>query len=142
MVKHTPTNRRQIADELFVFVWPFCEISAKRVNNLWLVYIFVQTLSHCWDSGFVRHIQLKVFWWLYSFQFVSYLQFQLSWRTTYHFLLWYALFSKLSQILALSLLHVTCPGLVSSYTPKFSIIGNLMCNGEKITNESLWSLWF
>ena len=28
MVKHTQTIRRQFADELFVCVWPFCEIGA------------------------------------------------------------------------------------------------------------------
>ena len=33
MAKHTQTIRRQIADELFGCVWPFCEISAKRVIN-------------------------------------------------------------------------------------------------------------
>ena len=32
MVKYTQTIRRQIADELFECVWPFCEIGAKRVN--------------------------------------------------------------------------------------------------------------
>ena len=30
MVKHTQTICRQIADELFECVWPFCEISANR----------------------------------------------------------------------------------------------------------------
>ena len=28
MVKHTQTIRRQIADESFEYVWPFCEIGA------------------------------------------------------------------------------------------------------------------
>ena len=28
MVKHTQTIRRQIADEFFECVWPFCEIGA------------------------------------------------------------------------------------------------------------------
>ena len=32
MVKHTQTIRRQIANELFECVWPFCEIGAERVN--------------------------------------------------------------------------------------------------------------
>ena len=32
MVKHTQTNRRQIADDLFECLWPFCGIGAKRVN--------------------------------------------------------------------------------------------------------------
>ena len=31
--KHTQTIRREIADELFVCVWPFCEIGAKRDIN-------------------------------------------------------------------------------------------------------------
>ena len=34
MVKHTQTIRRQIDDELFECVWPFCEIGSKRVNPL------------------------------------------------------------------------------------------------------------
>ena len=33
MVKHTQTIRRQFADELFEYVWPFCEIGAKRVKR-------------------------------------------------------------------------------------------------------------
>ena len=33
MVKHTQTIRRQIADELFQCVWPFCEIDASRVKQ-------------------------------------------------------------------------------------------------------------
>ena len=33
MVKHTQTIRRQIADELFKCVWPFCEIGARRVKD-------------------------------------------------------------------------------------------------------------
>ena len=32
MVKNTQTIRRQIADELFEYVWQFCEIGAKRVK--------------------------------------------------------------------------------------------------------------
>ena len=28
MVKHTQTIRKQIADELFEYVWPFCGIGA------------------------------------------------------------------------------------------------------------------
>ena len=35
MVKHTQKIRRQIANELFECVWPFCEIGAKRVQNLY-----------------------------------------------------------------------------------------------------------
>ena len=33
MVKHTQTIRRQIPDELFECVWPFCEIGAEGVNT-------------------------------------------------------------------------------------------------------------
>ena len=40
MVKHTQTIRRQIADELFECVWPFCETGTKRVK----VYIFSSRL--------------------------------------------------------------------------------------------------
>ena len=32
MVKHTQTILRQIADELFEYAWPFCEIGDKRVS--------------------------------------------------------------------------------------------------------------
>ena len=32
VVKHTQTIRRQIADELFEYVWPFLGVGAKRVN--------------------------------------------------------------------------------------------------------------
>ena len=34
MVKHSQTIRRQITDELFECVWPFCETGAKRVKTL------------------------------------------------------------------------------------------------------------
>ena len=34
MVQHTPTIRWQIADELFEYVWPFCQISAYNVKKL------------------------------------------------------------------------------------------------------------
>ena len=33
MVKHTQTIRRQIGNELFECVSPFCEIGAQRVNK-------------------------------------------------------------------------------------------------------------
>ena len=33
MVKHTQTISRQIANELFECVWPFCGIGACRVNG-------------------------------------------------------------------------------------------------------------
>ena len=32
MVKNTQTFRRQIADELFRSVWPFCGIDVEKVN--------------------------------------------------------------------------------------------------------------
>ena len=32
MLKHTQKIRRQIADELFEYVWPFCEIGVKWVK--------------------------------------------------------------------------------------------------------------
>ena len=34
MAKHTQTIRRQIGDELFECIWPFCGIGAYRVNLL------------------------------------------------------------------------------------------------------------
>ena len=37
MVKHTQTIRRQISDELFESVWPFCEIDAKRVKYVYVL---------------------------------------------------------------------------------------------------------
>ena len=33
MVKHTQTISRQIADEFFEWVWPFCRIGAERINS-------------------------------------------------------------------------------------------------------------
>ena len=33
MIKNTQTIRREIADELFEYVWPFCEIGAERVKS-------------------------------------------------------------------------------------------------------------
>ena len=32
MVKHTQTIRRKFADELFEFVWPFCELTFKALG--------------------------------------------------------------------------------------------------------------
>ena len=32
MVRHTQTIRRQIAKELFDYVWPFCVVDAWSVN--------------------------------------------------------------------------------------------------------------
>ena len=49
MLKHTQTIPRQIADELFEFVWPFFEIGAKRVNesmpveSLQIQWLFVES---------------------------------------------------------------------------------------------------
>ena len=40
MVKHTQTIRRQIADEFFECVWPFCEIDALKVKALWKSWCF------------------------------------------------------------------------------------------------------
>ena len=34
MVKLTQTIRRQFADELFEYVWQFCDIDTKRVKRL------------------------------------------------------------------------------------------------------------
>ena len=34
MVKHTQTIRRQIADELFECVWPFCGVALKGLSEL------------------------------------------------------------------------------------------------------------
>ena len=41
MVKHTQTIRRQIGEELFECVWPFCEIGAKRVKFLFSHFFVV-----------------------------------------------------------------------------------------------------
>ena len=43
MVKHTQTIRRQIADELFERVWPFCGIGAQRLLNVQ----FPQIVDYC-----------------------------------------------------------------------------------------------
>ena len=39
MVKHIQTIRRQIANELFECVWPFCAIGAQRVNSNQIDYL-------------------------------------------------------------------------------------------------------
>ena len=44
MAKYTQTIRRQIADELFECVWPFCEIGAQRVKRL---NILLALRQHC-----------------------------------------------------------------------------------------------
>ena len=50
MVKHTQTVPRQIADEWFECVWPFCEIGAKRVNYWFDVFKGPCNLSVLSDS--------------------------------------------------------------------------------------------
>ena len=40
MVKHTPTIRRQIADELFECVWSFNKVGAWRVKIFSFSFIF------------------------------------------------------------------------------------------------------
>ena len=45
MVKHTQTIRRQIADESFECVWPFCEIGAKRDKDI-TDSVFKPLISH------------------------------------------------------------------------------------------------
>ena len=44
MAKYIQTIRRQIADELFECVWPFCEIGAQKVKYL---TSFETTLRMC-----------------------------------------------------------------------------------------------
>ena len=76
MVKHTQTICQQIAKELFEYVWPFCDIGAKRVKEKyricwWVIdcinnntkndlHIFVFVFS---SSGFSNlNIILRYFW--------------------------------------------------------------------------------
>ena len=33
MIKHIQTIRREIADELFECVWPFCELALKELSQ-------------------------------------------------------------------------------------------------------------
>ena len=42
MVKHTQAIRRQFADELFEFVWPFCKVAAERVDLLRLILLITK----------------------------------------------------------------------------------------------------
>ena len=42
MVKHSQTIRRQLADELFKCVWPFCGIGTQRVSTLVYCSVFDQ----------------------------------------------------------------------------------------------------
>ena len=44
MVKHTQTIRRQFVEELFEFVWPFCEIGTWRVN-VFVLLLNLETVS-------------------------------------------------------------------------------------------------
>ena len=46
MVKHTQTIRRQIADELFECVWPFCEIGGKTVKVMYFWFLFENTFEN------------------------------------------------------------------------------------------------
>ena len=48
MVKHTQTIRRQIADELFECVWPFCEIGGKRVKYHKVLPVLSVILNKWW----------------------------------------------------------------------------------------------
>ena len=41
MVKHTQTIGRQIADELFECVWPFCGLALKGLTNFWPMFTFL-----------------------------------------------------------------------------------------------------
>ena len=55
MVKHTQAIRRHIVDELFEFVWPFCEIGAWRVKSWCFINSLLQkfcckNLSHLVDA--------------------------------------------------------------------------------------------
>ena len=45
MVKQTQTIRRQFANELFEYVWPFCEVGASKVN-LHLAYLKITKFLH------------------------------------------------------------------------------------------------
>ena len=45
MVKQIQTIRRQIADKLFQFVWPFCELGAERVNKFLKVLCATELLK-------------------------------------------------------------------------------------------------
>ena len=38
MVKHNQTIGRQITDELFECVWPFCKLALKRLKTHWNIY--------------------------------------------------------------------------------------------------------
>ena len=38
MVKHSQTIGRQITDELFECVWPFCKLALKRLKTHWNIY--------------------------------------------------------------------------------------------------------
>ena len=71
MVKHTQTIRRQIADELFESVSPFCEIPAKRVKAInfhktprkkFLQIIFAHPLSlySCTKKCYAWVVKLKM----------------------------------------------------------------------------------
>ena len=60
MIKHTQTIRRQIADELFECVWPFCEIGSKRVNVSWFGIHDKFLNFHDWTLFYHEHKEIKI----------------------------------------------------------------------------------
>ena len=61
MVKHTQTNRRQIADDLFECVWPFFGIGAERVTRNDLYDSICMTLIRfLYDSTNLNVVNWKI----------------------------------------------------------------------------------
>ena len=60
MVKHTQTNRRQTADDLFECVRPFCEIGAERLKSLVRNLKRVSEMHNAYDIAIQEQVQNKI----------------------------------------------------------------------------------
>ena len=62
MVKHTQTIRRQIAEELFECVWPFCGVGAERdkVSSPFIIMLLTSSeKKSCTIEGNTLHEYVK-----------------------------------------------------------------------------------
>ena len=57
MVKHTQTIRRQIADAFFEYVWPFCEIDAKKIKIIASKYSLFKRRQWCHSGIFIVNFE-------------------------------------------------------------------------------------
>ena len=62
MVKHTQTIRRQIAEELFEYIGPFCGIGAERVKEETSVHVLYRAIC----KNFQKYFYSELFWATFS----------------------------------------------------------------------------